>query len=534
MGTVIVILLLLLVVMVGAGIYFLMFKKDADEGEKARAAVASAGSVMSVTNAGGGRRLVATFEIDMNAITGNDPVPYLVGAEVDDGDDGMEDIRRFRDPNTPPEEKERLAESLRERGYRVTYDPAAHGRSAGAAAPVQDGGNGSGGADDDEGAGGGFDIATETDTYVLEAILYDPFQTDERREAVRRRLAELGVDVSAGSGTDSGTGGVPQDDGNDFDPLAGMFGPQPGDVPADMPDGVRDIDVPGDIGMGGEGKEESADAEEGDGEEEDEEEGAREETGGDYGDDGYYGSGYVDPDTHESVGGEDGSGDDGREPEPEGEPEPEPEFADVPAAREPLDAGRVIDFVFEELYDDEEDSRKAVSLMTFIAQSFRDGLLAPELVAFAQDKLHLRVNRGYWTEEQYRRAQQRKAVYHRDEALENMPQDEFALYLEDVVANTKAARAAEAEAAQKAAEAGSAKTEPAKVAETETVAPVAEVPEQKPAESAVAEMPAREEEKPLPKRENPFKRPESAFFREHGGRNDMMWARLERGNKSSR
>ena len=40
MGTVIVILLLLLIVLVGAGVYYLMFKKEGDVGEKARAAVA--------------------------------------------------------------------------------------------------------------------------------------------------------------------------------------------------------------------------------------------------------------------------------------------------------------------------------------------------------------------------------------------------------------------------------------------------------------------------------------------------------------
>jgi hypothetical protein len=237
--------------------------------------------------------------------------------------------------------------------------------------------------------------------------------------------------------------------------------------------------------------------------------------------------------------------------------------------REPLDAGKVIDFRFDEPYDDEEDSRKAVSLMKFIAKAFKDGYIAPELVAFAQDKLHLRVNRGYWTEEQYRRAQQRKAVYHRDETLENMPQDEFAMFLENVVAKSKAEKAAEAVlAAQRAAEAAEvaetaeAETEkaagpegpvetgepgkPAEVAESPAAEAVTEAEAQpavaagpakpalaeKPSESA--EAPVRKEAKPLPRREDPFRRPESAFFREHGGRNDMMWARLERGNKSSK
>ena len=101
MQIVIVILLILLVGLVAAAVWFMFFEKDAPQEQGAP--VTSAASVMSVRNAdAGGRKLVATFEIDVDDIIGNEPAPFL--SDVEDMAAREEtDIERFRNPNVPLE-----------------------------------------------------------------------------------------------------------------------------------------------------------------------------------------------------------------------------------------------------------------------------------------------------------------------------------------------------------------------------------------------------------------------------------------------
>ena len=115
--------------------------------------------------------------------------------------------------------------------------------------------------------------------------------------------------------------------------------------------------------------------------------------------------------------------------------------------------------------------------MTFIAKSFRDNLISPELVAFAQEKLHLHVSRSFWTREQWRRANARKVGYFKDPTLVSMPVDAFDMHIRTVVEANKAARE---------------KASPAPVGTRKS-------------------------------------RPVSTFFDAHGGKNDLMWERVYAG-----
>lgn len=470
MDILIVVLLIALLALVGAAVYFMFMKKE-NAVQPTGDTLVSGASVISARNAAGnGRRLIATFEIDMDEIIGNEPAPMSLELEREVAVE-QTDLEKLRDMSIPEEERAAIAESLRMRGYDVRILPS--GSTGSRHEAPQDGAG-----DEDE---DGMDA--ENDEGVLEAILANPYASAERKEAAKRRLEEL-------------RGGKEADDPDD------------------------DEDGGGDDGDGGEG---------GNGGYED---GAYE---GYVPDDEYYGGCYVDP--------LDGMGLDDPHPETPYEPPVEKASeaeasgaaaeeagaADGGAASEPSDApaeeaeaGEVdIEFTFKEEYDDEEDSRKAVSLMTFIARSFKKDLISPELVAFAQDLLHLQVNRGYWSEEKWIRANQRKAVYERDASIVNMSIDEFDLYVKDVVASNEASLSGAAEAVP--GEEGAVREEPVDKPEPEEAAleavPEGEVKEEKARPQRVA--------RPAAPRGKGFSRPVSSFFDAHGGKNDLMWQRLE-------
>lgn len=79
--------------------------------------------------------------------------------------------------------------------------------------------------------------------------------------------------------------------------------------------------------------------------------------------------------------------------------------------------------------DDDRDSRLAIELMRFIARSFRSGLIDPELVAFAERRLHLDVNH-VWTEEEKVRVAMRSDKYN---GLEEKSVEELDSFVRSVV-----------------------------------------------------------------------------------------------------
>lgn len=85
--------------------------------------------------------------------------------------------------------------------------------------------------------------------------------------------------------------------------------------------------------------------------------------------------------------------------------------------------------------DDDKDSRLAIELMRFIARSFRSGLIDPELVAFAERRLHLDVN-YVWTEEEKVRVAMRSDKYN---GLEEKSVEELDSFVRSVVEQKKKA-----------------------------------------------------------------------------------------------
>lgn len=452
METVIVILILLLVVLGGAGVYYLYFKKDTPaKGEVRDVPVnASVVAIKNVSTADGPRKQV-TVLVDEDFFTENSVLPFNfeLEAEVPE-DDGMEELERFRDPSTPESERMEIAESLRSRGYTVRYKPLNADGGADA------GGDGSEG--DGEGGSDGVSIGEETDRYVLMGIINDPYKSDQMKSAARKRLEELGPETVA---TESVVD-VPEYGGEFMDP-------EHPSIPLD----------PQPHASQGEGREEE--------EEEEEEEGkGGSEPAGSGGS-----APYDDP----------LAGFEGGKPEPsavkpaEAAPAPattESQAPVPPKAESPAPAGRVlidasqpIDFTFTEDYDDEEDSVNAVKLMRFVAAAFKERMIAPELVEFLQRRLNLRVNPGFWTEEDYKRANTRVVVYERNLEMTDMQLDELIKFTRFTVATNEANRAAEeaaeeerirkaaeAEAAAVAAAAASPEVEPAKP--VENAAPASE------------------------------------------------------------
>lgn len=493
MQAVLIILMVLLVILMGAGVYFMYFKKDSSSGV-ASSSGAPQSTLVNVRNAvATGRKVTGTFEMDIDDYIGmQGGAPFTIVTD-DEFFYEQTEIERFRDPSISEEERAELADSLRSRGYSVKYPS---GDTTSQAVDEKEESE----SDDAKG-----DISSITDIYVLQEMLTNPFVSMEDKKAAERRIAELeagGAEPSAESEEENSGEGGGKEDGGDK----------------------------GEDDGGTEGGEDS------------------------------YGSGYVDPENHESV--EDPHPEEPYEPEipvdmsallgfdPLAGMEPEENPVDeVPSevreetpAEEPSqqeeapaddsstlgseagtrmeseketdgagaaaseDDGETIDFRFGEDFDiDDEDSRKAIALMSFIARNFKDGLISPELVAFAQDKLHLQVVRGYWTPEQWARANQRKGVYHRNAELENMDLDEFDLHVKEVVASNLAAREKEASAE------GSAET-------GEASAPAAprKTGPGKPKDGNVAKQPRKAGARPV-----------SAFFDAHGGKNDLMWKRLD-------
>lgn len=335
----IVLLLLMLVALTTGGLYLMYVRK---EGPSSGPPVnISAGSVVNVRSAGSKAYLTLAF--DVSDIANNEPVPFMSDIEPDPFDE-QDLIERFRDSRTPETERAAIAGALRSRGYSVTYADGPTASSAGTDT----------GAPSDEGVAPDADIAAETDEGFLEGLLTSPYVGEERKEAARRRLAEL--------------------------------------------------------------------------RERNEEDGFIE--------------GYVDPLTLLDIG--DPHPDIPYEPISDVQPQA-PEDEDPTDLDGPTDDGAadVIEFTMTGPdMDDDVDSRKAIGLMTFIARSFRKGLLSPELVAFAQDRLNLKVNEDFWSDEQRLRAARRKEEYLRDPAMAAMPLDKFEIHVRNAVESAERAAGA--------------------------------------------------------------------------------------------
>ena len=429
MQGVIIVLLLLLVILAAAGVY-LLYSGSGKSGPAAE--VAPSATLVHIRNGLSGPSVSLTFESSR---------PVMV-TEYDYVELGQkQDFELLGDPDVSYEEKQAIADSLRERGYKVKWPPAAAG---GNGVPVPD-------------------FSGETDVDVLNEVLQSPYAPEAEKAAARRRLSELASSDNAGEQDST-------EDGN------GESGP--GGLPSDGGDGGSDDGSASGSGDGELGEE--ADEEEEDEEEEDDENGYAVDPFPDVL------GGYVDPLSCESV------------------PDPHPEVPYVPvseASVEPVPVPAVagtssdivdveepsaaeggtdsIEFRFDPGFpvDDKVESKKAIALMTFIAKSFRDNLISPELVAFAQEKLHLHVSRSFWTREQWRRANARKVGYFKDPTLVAMPVDAFDMHIRTVVEANKAARE---------------KASPAPVVTRKT-------------------------------------RPVSTFFDAHGGKNDLMWERVYAG-----
>lgn len=83
--------------------------------------------------------------------------------------------------------------------------------------------------------------------------------------------------------------------------------------------------------------------------------------------------------------------------------------------------------------DDDKDSRMAIELMRFIVKSLRKGLIDPELVSFAESRLRLKAVYD-WTDEQKARALSRKDIY---KPLEEKSVEEFDMFVRDTVAKRR-------------------------------------------------------------------------------------------------
>ena len=606
MDTLVIVLVALLCLFLFGAAYFMFFKKDGPSKGEVREIPANA-AIVGIRNVStpDGPRQRLTIEVDGSLFTENSVMPFDADLEA-----GMEDdststlLERYHDPKVPEDERKVIAETLRaSHGLAVNYKPL--GGAASEPAPVDDAG--------EEGAGGAAEIPVEeeTDRRILMGIINHPYKDAALKEAAKRRLQELdaaaappadggasGTDVSEEPETDTGALIPGEDYGGEF-----MEPDNPG-VPLDPQ------------------PESEAPVGEGEGEEDEPE----------YEPEGGAGAGPADAGVVDPLAGFAGgaAAQPAKEPRKDVEPAGQPQAgadAEKPASdgdRDGLvDAGRPLNMTFVEEYDDEEDSRCAVELMGFIADSFNDLLIAPELVEFAQRKLNLRVNRGYWTDEDYARANARIVVYERNQEFVDMKVADLERYVRASVAMNGKARAEEearredeARKAAEAAEREKAEAERARRAEEERMA--AEAAEQERIERLLRETEAanaaidaseavgasgtdvpagdgdvpddggagdagaadggsasggvapeavadggasvREETAPAPAEEpvrdpepevapakpvvpelrriapsqRPKKavnRPKSTFFDNHGGRNDLMWERVERTGK---
>ena len=187
MQGVIIVLLLLLVILAAAGVY-LLYSGSGKSGPAAE--VAPSATLVQIRNGLSGPSVSLTFE---------SPRPVMV-TEYDYVELGQkQDFELLGDPDVSYEEKQAIADSLRERGYKVKWPPAAAG---GNGVPVPD-------------------FSGETDVDVLNEVLQSPYAPEAEKAAARRRLSELASSDNAGEqdGTEdgngeSGPGGLPSDGGD--------------------------------------------------------------------------------------------------------------------------------------------------------------------------------------------------------------------------------------------------------------------------------------------------------------------------------
>ena len=600
MDTLVIVLVVLLCLFLAGAAYFMFFKKDGPSKGEVREIPANA-AIVGIRNVStpDGPRQRLTIEVDGSLFTENSVMPFNVDLEAGMDDDATSTLlERYRDPKVPESERKVIADTLRaSHGLNIVYKPLGGAASAPADAAGDDG------AEDDRGDGE-TPVEKETDRRILLGIINHPYKDAAMKEAARRRLEELGrEDGSPAADGEAGSGSAeePEPDTGAFIPgedYGGEF------MDPENP-GVPLVPQP----------ESEAPVGDGEGEEEEEPEYVPE---GSAGPDGSADTGVVDPLAGFTGGAagkpaEEARNDDAPANPPQAGADAEKSATD--GDRDGLvDAGQVLDMTFVEEYDDEEDSRSAVRLMEFIASSFKDRLIAPELVEFAQRKLNLRVNRGYWTDEDYRRANARIVVYERNQEFVDMKVADLERYVRASVSMKEKARAEEdarreeeARKAEQEAERERAEAERARKAEEERMA--AEAAEQErierllrvaeaanaaidaseAAETSGTEEPAgggdardgggtagggsgsggeapeaaadgggsvREEAAPAPAEEpvsgpepvrpaappvrrpatvqrpkKPVIRPKSTFFDTHGGRNDLMWGRVERSGK---
>ena len=480
MDSIIVILLIVLILLVAVGMYLIFFSRQRPSAEKPVGPVQ--GSVVNVRQAGRGR-LVATFSVDLDDVAANDPVPFLSDFEADPFEE-VSLLDRFRDKSLSDEERSMIATELRELGYDVRFRPQGGQRSE----QVESG-------NDD----GGPDVSAMSEQELV-MLLQQPYADADLRARAQERLvglraAKAGADVTApddGDGDEDTAGG----DGHDVPPVEGDAGDGDG--------------YDGDGGDDGDGY----DPQPGEPDEEPEMEG------------------MVDPMSLLGKGGFGGAKD--AEPREDVRQAPAPaqetrREAEESEDREEDDGPAPGEGVSEEVIymdkdrswkDDDVDSQKAMRLMVFISKSFCNGRISPELVEFAQQKLFLTVNPKYWTEEKRERAKSRIGVYTRNPIMTDMSIDKFDLYVRGVVeANEKEAEARadaerkeredRAEAAEEAGREAEKAPEQAETVETE-VAPVMEIV---PDEETAPAKPA----------------PVTVGMDARGGRNDLIWKRLEEG-----
>lgn len=458
MQILLVVLIIMLLVLVGGGLYLMFFRKPegsaAASGRPAGEKVAGE-SIVTIRNASS-RNIV--IQIDDDLISGQESVPFYSDLEGGDYDERTT-LERYMDPSTPPDERMAIAEELAQNNYQLKNGFVAPGGGSSAHSDSSD-------ADDDP--FGGID-----DVEILADRLQSPYVDEDMKAAIRRRIATLEA-----AGNEDG------EDNDDDGRVGGFVDPATLVSLPDEPDDEAAVET----------AEEQATEPAGDG-------------------------GFADP--MEATAAEDESS--GLDPlaglmadaeaveaAEAGMEEMIREAAKIDTTLVPEESdGEVLEFDLSGIDpDDDADSVKTVELMTFIARSFKVGLITPELVAFAQQKLNLKVVDGLWSEERRIRARQRKAVYERDESFVNMPLHEFDLHVRSVV---DAGRRGREEARLEAERQEREKADAAKSGAGR--APVAE---------------ARVKPAGPPRKAPARSRAASVFFDVHGGKRDLMWQRIER------
>lgn len=403
MQGVIIVLLAALFLLIGAGFYFMFFKKESSGPGKDTVAAPSA-SIVKVRDAisdGNTVRFIA--EMSQDDFDGMQGGETFVIPNSDEYDLEETDIERLRKPSTPYEEKCEIARMLRKLGYHVNF-------------PREGEDDGDGKQSDDVDS-----ISVETDVDVLRAILTNPYSSLEKTEAAKRRLEELesggdsdreGGDDDVESGDDS-EGGEPQGSGDD--------GYDDGDEGYEAPDAVEDY--------GAEFIEPSEQMYA----EEPEPEGEP-----DCGSSVMEKTAAEEPYDYEK----DIFGPENETPEQQAEVSKQEAAQNQETAKE-RSSDSYLEFTKGDGFVDNAETEKLFKLLFFIIRSYKKGFIDPELVAFTEEKYHVNINKSDWSPAEIRRAEARKNVYLRNSVMKDMPLNEYAAYIHSNVMEAEADKAQE-------------------------------------------------------------------------------------------